>query len=60
LQKNRSSIQPGLSLLSSRFDRSFTDQLSGVERNSLSYIGRCVSCIRCVNPNVGMRERLNS
>lgn len=56
LQKNRSSIQPGLSLVGSRSDRRFAGEFSRVGRSSLSYIGRYVSCIRCVNPNVGMRQ----
>ena len=39
---------------------SFANELSRVERNSLSYVGRHRSDLGCANPNVGMRQRLNS
>jgi hypothetical protein len=55
-RKNRSSIQPGVSLVRSRSDRGFADEFSRVGRNSLSYVGRRGSRLGCVNPNDGMRQ----
>ena len=56
LQRNRTSIQRGLSFERLAIQSRPANEFSRVERISLSYVGRRGSCVGCADPNVGMGQ----